>query len=445
MLDFRTIIIIAAVIFGIVSLYRVDYLFYFTVFSIFYLKDFSIWQEIKADNLFIAFLILVWVLQSLLRKRTDIQQKPVPDRSNFKLLLFMFLFSAVISIFMSYGEVTSEQTGYQFRGFVKYWVEYLLLGFVMMKNFENEERIVRIVKVILILSIGIITMGIIGYLVYLNKIPSYLNISDSVSTNQGRLSGIVIGSANALASLFLFYSSFFLAFYFHEKRRILKMAYLTISIFFMIGICLTVSRGGLIGLLISVLIILYLRKSGRQIFFVIAILFLVMYSVNLPRILKRYNEINLSQTAESRDIEIRLKLANASIQVVKDHLLFGVGPSGYQIFVSKYMPVRWKKAFSHNIYFSIAVEHGLIGLVLFLSLLSILLRKAYFIYSRSGSDQFKSISLGYLAGLSGILITGFSSFTLLQIQIFGSFAIFSGLILSIDQIENSTVGEPISA
>ena len=228
-------------------------------------------------------------------------------------------------------------------------------------------------------------------LVSLMGLGQYLGLSWVIASSGGTRITATIGNAGYVAGYLIFNIFFGLLLIFFRKNNNLKLYYI-FGIFLQIFIVFnTLTRGGILSLILSLMIFIgYLaffkfrsnkivRNSG-----IILLLLLIIFTslvflnkqadwVYNNNALRRVANISISDTTA----ENRLVTWQGAYEGFKDKPLLGYGYENfYQVFDKNFNSVIYRKAGSvvwfdraHNMIFDRLITGGLIGLLLYLSLL----------------------------------------------------------------------------
>lgn len=195
----------------------------------------------------------------------------------------------------------------------------------------------------------------------------------------GRVSA-VYNSANALA-LYLGPISFLSLILIFSKNLKLKILGGVLFVIFFLVIVWTKSRGGLIAEVISLATFVYILLSQkRNIFsktwFLIPVAIIIGSTLFFYQIFLIYNHtpLNYRQTIDDSDtLKIRYFLWQGSVDLIKDHPIFGAGLEGFRpLYQSRYKLHPTFEAFQypHNIFLTFWTETGIFGLIAFVLLLA---------------------------------------------------------------------------
>lgn len=347
----------------------------------------------------------------------------------------LFFLSAIISTFISPDFKTS-------LGALKAWFFDGLLVFLSIIFYVKNKK--DFSAVVGGLSTGAFLVSAVGLWQYFTNqvLPdgriTSLYIYDNVLIPSGGLSNFI---ALYLVPIILLQTGL-LVFYANIKNSasgILKFLLgfsVAVELF---TLFLTSSYGGLMGLTTGLLIIMIykIRRLGisnnKKIIFAVfaglAAIMLIFSQANTSKFQ------NLFDTAGSTSTNARLQIWQASWLMIKDNSILGIGLNNFEQVYREYIPkvafppLEWLVPHAHNLYFSLWLETGIIGLISFVVIVGILgfrLIKARTIFSITVLAAMVSIlvhglvdtpilkndlamvfwsllAVGYLIGFSGIL------------------------------------------
>ena len=205
-------------------------------------------------------------------------------------------------------------------------------------------------------------------------------------TKDGRLMGIqkgILENSNDLAINIAINFPLCMAFVFAAKGGLKKTAWSFALLAMMYGVVATYSRSGMIAMMISCLICLWeFGVKGKRfmllgttvILGVLAVGGLVAspkYAVRIASLVRREPVAIGDHSMESQgetSLQARTKLLKESIALMFRHPIFGVGPGNFPAVTQE-----WRVA--HNTYTELGAETGIPGLLLFLAILAVAMRR----------------------------------------------------------------------
>jgi len=285
--------------------------------------------------------------------------------------------------------VLSNITSIWFSSSVGTTIELLKVSifyFMAIMILDDAKKIVRYI-VFYLLSIGFVSLV---------QIYTYLTIGLNRSTGLGGY-GIIVGGATILGGAGPLrssaegvngvggYSTYFLAnaselglglvvayplcYYLFRgaSSRLLKVICLVLLVMFIISIIFTGSRGAFVGMVGTLLFLLYKEKKLMIGLVMLAILSIPAYYLVSDRYVERIESIGEYEADES--VGVRFQLWRAAVDMVIDYPVFGVGTGNFaNAYGGTY---REKDSASlywspHNVFIQIITELGLVGFTIYI-------------------------------------------------------------------------------
>lgn len=312
--------------------------------------------NIKACINFPLIIIIILKIFSL-KGKVLILLRNVLTYIDYKLLVLMFTFASTlfISSIVSYDNATSFEYSINYSKwmFVAFFAAYLSLY-----NIKNFEKIILISFLIAIL---IIDIGIFY--------KSYV-------LEMYRPGDFFIKAPNATAGLIIFLLPFIL-FCKTFSNNYIRMIIIFLSI---LALVITGSRGAIIGGVISILIGIYFRwkqinkilMSKKFFAFVLVVFLMISFILVKTKQVDRFTEMIFykNPSVEYHIGGDRILLWKSSLEMIKDHPIFGVGIRQFnKVYIEKkYISEEAKEPeliSPHNIFLHIFTEVGLIGICSF--------------------------------------------------------------------------------
>jgi O-antigen ligase len=221
------------------------------------------------------------------------------------------------------------------------------------------------------------------------------------SGNYVKRAGGTVGPINAEAQYFEFLLPMAFILWLSAKRFWSRYFNLIIFTLGCLGLIVTFSRGGLIGLISGITAVFVIGKlykliSNRQ-FFTIIFVCLITGLLMLPK----FYDYNMSRP---EGITARIHLNKVAINIIMDMPIMGTGLNNHLIVASKYDPETYVLPMpTHNHYLLVATEIGIPGLVFFLGFLITTCRTALKA-SRSANIYIAAVSLGILGAYAALSV-----------------------------------------
>lgn len=317
-------------------------------------------------------------------------------RSPMTLPFALFLLWAVFGLFFA---LDLKNSTHDLRSHL---LEYLIVFYLLVNFFTTQKRL-DILSLILIAGATIFSIG--------GMVEFYIIENFSFSQRFGE----------TFKEMYVNYSCFITVFaallavrHFHQCRTIPCKALFTICCLAnIIASLLTQSRSSFLGLTVSLIILCFVDK--RNFILLIVTLLLLLFFIPNMRDKIMDSVMNVNQN-------YRTKINRLSIEVIKDHPIFGIG-FGMQTLGNKdlvpledynrKLPQPYQQHdiiinSPHNMFLDIAVRTGLVGLILFMYILSTAVGMLWIIYKRNKNDEyFRSWVIYLLAGFMSFLVQSF--------------------------------------
>ena len=328
-------------------------------------------------NLYLPFTLLeVLILATTFITGTVFIQEKYPLRSlrtKFDWLILLFLIAGFVAVYTSYNFIGG-------LGILKaYFIEPILFYYCL--TFVGSYKGYRFV------ILGLIGAGVwLSILALLQKFFGLL-VFAPIEYEQGRVTA-VFNSGNSLALFLgplalLAFSRFFTIE--HEQapsfrsKKYSKYLYLGLFFLFLMVLIYTRSRGGLISLVGALSVFTYAAitiKSAffRKIWYVVPVIVLICLTTFFSYFYQNYDFFRIDYSRPYTDgdtLQIRYFIWSGTVNMLKDHLIFGAGLNGFKtLYSNQYRPVQYQEQFQypHNILLTFWTEVGMLGLFSFLLL-----------------------------------------------------------------------------
>ena len=345
----------------------------------------------------------------------DFQEYPkIPNTIIYFLVLF---FSSMIisSLMSSYPSAGIGIIAQQFAFFVIVFVFYSLI--------KDEKDIKNYMVAIIIVSFVLVSISI--FMLFQESF-SILNL---ISKNRERVSALIT-NAEASSNFYIISIPFLIILLLLNKKRSIKVLSFFLLLYLGIGLSLAMPRSAIIGLVISTSIILFLIRRRLFLIFmftllVFGLLFLFVDPLNQSlSLFLRFGE----------GLTEREPIWSMSLNIIKDHPVFGLGPGVYKYEFYNYFPYMlsdWlgklliyyhelsqKVNFSHNFFLVFFTEMGILGLITAVMLPTIYFRigiKTLLKYRNGSKENYYLIVALFAIGVSMIIRNFFNSIGLLYL------------------------------
>ncbi len=317
---------------------------------------------------------------------------------------FLFLYFYIIWMILSM--VWAPKLDYTF-----YWIKAnvsLFFLFLIILMSKIDKRIIKysIIGYFLI-SILASLYGIIQYLISFAG-PTYIFGQQLVfRVNSIFYDPNIFARFSSITYVFALVFSFNIL----KKRRlkIYKILIILILLLSPISILLSQSRSGLIIFLLSNIIVLLYFKKYKILAFGMACIFLFIYFIN-PSSSNIFERLTLSNALLDYSIVDRYLMLKGSVKMSVDYFFKGVGIGNFAYIYHYYRPINipfpLSSGVSHNWFFSVLVELGIVGVILFVSFLIKSLSMIYKSIPNINKYFYRNIQFSIFVNLLMIIVFG---------------------------------------
>ncbi len=364
-------------------------------------------------SLLSAFVTLSWLIKLMRGKRT---------LSMNALDVSVLAFSVVIFL----GGVVSVTPSESFKLSLIYLS--LMSGYFLTVNLiKTSAWLFRCIKA-LIFSLSI--TAFVGVFQYFLEVVPHAWLDNTIFSYIPTRAVSLFEGSNVLAEFLILTIPFLFVFLISSYKGNSRLGLTTLFALSLLCLVFTWSKGGFIAAIVGgmVLLLIYSKKTAA---FLISLLFFVPFiSAILPssvfdRLLSTFEGFNSS-------MNYRIGVWDGVDKMVADCFASGIGlgESAFKKVFPLYSPQAVETApHTHNLYSQIIVSVGVLGLILFITVLLIFIRHFAFYYSRAKIDN-RRIKLSSVAGFSGIvsiLVQGFTDYVWYNNRIFLLFWLVLGI------------------
>jgi len=277
------------------------------------------------------------------------------------------------------------------------FIRCVVIFIVMINVVRTEARLKGLLFLTLIVSIWLSVGAFNDYRLGLTSVEGY--------RVAGRGSGI-FGNSNDMALHLVTIVPIAVALCFSTRNLLRQMMFGACAVLMITAIVLTYSRGGSIGLLVSMVFLAW--KIGRQRRFAVIVWGLILLVAVLVLAPGNYATRLASIFNPSLDAvgssNMRREILYVSIWTALRHPLFGIGMGNFHI-------VSVRELVSHNAYTQVAAEMGVAALVCYVMFIIAPFRRLGLIASETFAEGRKSryhyLAIGLQASLLGYMVTSF--------------------------------------
>lgn len=311
------------------------------------------------------------------------------------LLIPMFL----VGIFMIINSFTSlnilgsmRDLAFNFGG--------IFLALMVYKEVNSKERLNNILTSI---AIGATLVGVFGLyqFVFLGTVQREW-IDASLKGVITRRAYSVFMNPNIFAEYLVLVTPLVVSQFWAHRDGFKKFIYLMIAALLLLNMMLTFSRGGMVSIAVAAMVFLFFAMRPLFVFLIP----IGIFSINfLPEKIQNriYSIFNFADSSTS----YRFKMWGITKDLIRDNPMVGVG-FGHKTFKQEFeLLIRSMPIFhAHNTYLEIMAEGGALGIISFLYIVIGSIVNLFKSGMKSTDKYIRTISIGLLASIIGILTNG---------------------------------------
>jgi O-antigen ligase len=365
-------------------------------------------------NIFSMLVGMAWVIHAAS------QNERIFARSSLNAPILIFCCMGFASLLRARYMYGSEYELWGFFILFKRWIMPVLLYFVALNVVRDRETFKKAIFIILTVTV------VVG----LMAIRDYMNDSEART-------GSVFLQPNMMGAFFVYNMFFFAGFFLYNMG---SFRYWLLLIPFMIcfrGIMVSFSRGAYVACAFGGVMTTFFRN---KLLFIVCTAMLIFALVN-PEYLPagiRYRmgstfggeKVVTTHVEDITDpsVNTRLDVWTGAMAMIKAQPLLGFGYGTFPYIIGHYAP-GLAGADAHNTYLIIAAEMGIPALIVFVLILLMLAKNAWWILRHVEDRYFKAVALGLLGGIFGLIVANIFGSRLNSEDVSSYFWILSGLTM----------------
>jgi O-antigen ligase len=378
---------------------------------------FTLVGELNRSLRLVVQLVSLSVISIMFLRRYGLEfdkYRSVPKELLYVLILY---FSAMV--------ISSVMSDFPFVGIPIIIRQLVFFAFVYLfySLINDYSDIKNYILAIIIVSFIMVTASLIFFM------TEGYSLMDIAIQGRTRVS-VVISNAEAITNFYVVSIPFILAFILLNTKKINKWVGLLSIMYIGLGLILTMERSAFLGIIVSGVIVFYILNRKAFYKLIISVAFLSVFIF----LYEPLNEIVYLTFRIEAGMSARDDIWVMSVDMIKDHLLFGIGPGANNYVIINYFPYMlddyWGKVLlyfaevsegvnlSHNILLAVFTEIGVFGFIAVITLMVIYFRIGILTikkYKNGSAEKFYLVVALFAAGTSVIVRNYFNSLGLLYI------------------------------
>jgi putative inorganic carbon (HCO3(-)) transporter len=308
------------------------------------------------------------------------------------------------------------------------WQNYMVMPalFLMVVAVQPSRRQMMAIVLVMCLS------GLVLDRSYSNEVSGrdFSEFSNELREGAGNMG---YAGTNGLAAFEAQFATLLLALAAFERKRLLRLGYYALAAFS--GSCLmySLSRGGYLALFVGALFVAVVKQRKLL---VVMIVFALTAAAIVPNAVLQRVEMTSEGGELDHSSEIRLTLWEDAMQLFDSNVVTGTGFNTYAFMhrVGTYED-------THNFFLKVLVETGVLGLLLFLLLVSKAFRMGYRLFRSAKDPFFAALGLGLAGWIVAALIANCFGDRWMFLQVAGYMWVIAGLAARAVQLEAASAAE----
>ena len=366
---------------------------------------------VRAEDLFLIVIFFGWLAKMAIRKEIGIVKFTSLNQP-----IFFYIFACLLSTLFGLlrGEIVLRSAIF----YVFKYVEYFILFFMVINNLKNERQAKMYVHVMLLTCFLVSCYG-------LYQIPSGQRVTAPFEGDEG-------GEPNTFAGYLLLMMAVVIGYILYRPFRRARAVFIGLLGLMFYVFIYTLSRGAWLAFFPTIGVFLLLSRRYRGPLVLLVALGLLILPFSMPKTVhQRIKEtFNAETTVKvlgkkmviSESAAARINSWQVGIDQWSRHPFTGIGiPAGNVI---------------DNQYMRVLAETGALGFAIFLWLLASIFLAGLRVFREMTDNPFaQALSIGFLAGMIGIMVHSITSADFILIRIMEPFWFLAAIVVMLPKLK----------
>jgi len=373
---------------------------------------------LRLDDVFLFVVFFGWLAKMAINKELGLLKYSLLNKP-----ILAYIAACLVST--GIGAVQGTTNPKEGVFYILKYVEYFILFFMVTNNLRDMKQVKVFVSLMLLVSV---IVGIFG-------LYSYFYLGERASAPFEGAGG----EANTLAGYLLLIMGLVMGVFLYSRSSRQRLLFGGIFVFLTMPFIFTLSRAGWLGFFPMLIVFLIFSKRGKVILLLALLSAVAISPVIMPKAVEerfhatfapdnRYTVLGKKITVDE-STAIRLRTWKGSFEQWLKRPVLGYGVPG-------------GGAISDVQYTRILREVGIVGFLAFLWIIVRLFKVGVIsLNSLQTGDFAKGISLGFIAGLTGLLTMGVGSEVFIIIRIMEPFWFLAAMVVSLPELELAQVNK----
>lgn len=371
---------------------------------------------LRTEDLLLVVMCFAWLMRMAVHKELGLVRATPLNRP-----IAWYTFACLLATGM--GLIFGHVEGMTGMFFVLKYVEYFVIYFIVANNIHDRDQIRRF-------TIAMLVTTFIVSVVAMAQVPMGGRVSAPFEGDHGEpntLGGYLLFTGAVAGGLLLTL----------QQRRVRWMLSILL-VFAIVPFLATLSRGSYLGLPFVYLTLTGLKRGNKFPMIAALIVITAFGAAAMPETVKDRITYTFNQGATSHyqakigDVTLdsstsaRIQSWQEAITDVASSPVWGFGVTGYTFLDAQYPRTL--------------AETGMIGVFTFGWLIFAIYREAYRMYQGTHDPLYRGLSMGLIAGLTGLLVHAVGANTFIIVRIMEPFWLTAGLVISAVKLEEEAIG-----
>ena len=278
-------------------------------------------------------------------------------------------------------------------------LSYLMAVVTIGKGLKSQRNLIGFLGVMMFMAGLSCLFGLYQYVVGVEVDPAWVDeeLFDTVSTRVYSF----FGNPNVFGLYLVLMAPIAFALTFGLRHWFLRLVSAGIFAASILNIGLTLSRGSMIAIVVAMAIMLVFMDLH---FLILGLLSVPLIPFVLPQsIIERLMSIGNMQESSSA---YRVSIYMASMNMVRDFLIGGLGMGGFNEVYFTYAFSASKAFHAHNTFLMVLLEHGIFGFIIFMVLLVVWVKDMMSAVFITDNRLYKYLLLAFVGGIAGCSVQG---------------------------------------
>lgn len=410
-------VVIVGLVLSVLTIMNLEWGLYILILVLPFTVQYHLGKAIQTgtDDLILLFLIFSWLAN---RART---KEPIVVATPLNWPFISFFVVGMISLIGLTSRFPQDVVVLGALHLLKFF-EYVFIYFIVVSCIKELPQ-VRKFTIAFLINLGVVAAIQIVQSITGGGLASGIFFAKSTVVRYG----VSTFESNAiLGAFYCFALSIVIGLIVTIRSLRMKVVLMIFSVVISFALFNTFARSAYVGIIVGIFVIAVLKEKRLFILFLALLIIspILMQPAVSERITMTLQQVNPTVKLDP-SAQIRLTLWRQTFKVFMENPIFGVGWWGIRFILGTE---------AHSQFWAYLSEVGIVGFGIFLWLMARIFKISLWVENNAPDNFTEGLSLGYAAGLAGILATCLFSETLEAFRMLGPLWFMTGLIASVRNI-----------